>query len=123
MSNTVFLASRYQFSNDILNVQATLTDTNLLTITEACAVSATTVIPCSFAFANLTMMYLAVDQPCTATFSGSSNPSLSLLAGDVYVWWLGSHITNPFVANCTTLSIVNASGVNQVNVSCRVLAH
>lgn len=123
MSNSILLTQKYQYSNDVLSVQLNPTDNNLLVITEAAAVSATTVIPCAFTDSNLTAIYLTVDQPCTATFSGSSNPSLTLAAGDVYMWSNESHLTNPFVANCSTLSIVNASSVNQVNVSGRVLFH
>lgn len=123
MSNSVILTYQYQFSNDVLKVADTLVDNNLLVISESAPISATTVIPCVFAHANLSAVYLTVDQPCTATFSGSSNPALTLTAGDLYIWQTGSHLTNPFVADCTTLSIVNASSVNPVNVQCRVLFH
>lgn len=123
MANSILLTYKYQYSNDQLSIVETISDNNLLVIDESVAASATVIIPCVFNHSNLSAVYLTVSTACTATWDGSSNPALTLVAGDVYVWSNKSHLTSPFPASATTLTIVNADSVNPCIVDCRVLYH
>lgn len=120
---TISLTNRFQYSNDIQSEAIDLTDDNLLTIDDVVAASGTNTPACVFPYATLKAVYVSVDQDSTVTFSGSSNPTFTLLANTSYVWYSGSHITNPFVANVATLTVVNGSSTTACNVACRVLFH
>lgn len=123
---TIRIQQTYSANGDLVSGTAVLTDDNLLSIDSdppGITASATVVYPCVFAHANLTAVFLTVDQDATCTFSGSSNPALSMLAGQVYCWHNLSHVTNPFPADCTTLTVINGSSTNTCTVDCRVLYH
>ena len=78
----------------------------------------------AFAWTNANMkgVYIKSDQTLTLGMNSSGSPqdTITITAGNPFIWWFGSGITNPFLGNVTNTYWTNAGSVT-ANVFVRVL--
>lgn len=123
MSEIIVINKGYSNGSDILNYSLSQSDNQLIAASVQLAASASGSISATVNHTKITSVFLVADGACTATFDGSSNPALTMVAGVPYQWDTGCQLTSPFPANFTTISLVNSSSTAVCNINCRILYH
>lgn len=119
MSVTCYLTRGFAANSDNQQLVETISDESLLSVSQTCAVSATTNILANIVKANVSAIYLGIDKNCTVTYGATT---MTCYGGTpAFLWSSTSPQSNPLAGNVSSFNVVNASSTDAVAFELRVL--
>lgn len=119
MSITCYLTRQFQNGADVQSSIETISDESLLSVSQSCAVSATTNVLANITKANVSALFISVDYDAHVNYGSTT---LAMFGG-IPVLWSNTEVavSNPLASNVSSFNIVNASASDVVQFEVRVL--